>query len=119
MQEGNYVADGYRIMLNGKPAHGRFDNMDEDPIMSKLDEESRSVMESCSKAAYRFEGGEWRRSFNNCKKFPKGPSMNYKEDGEKIMLFGSDGSHENTLFVRDGGFEEQIGDALSLFYKKQ
>jgi hypothetical protein len=119
MQEGNYVADEYRIILNGKPAHGRFDSMNEDPVISELDSESRSVMETCARAAYKFEDGEWRKSSNRCKKFQLGPTMNYKVDGEKIILFDSKGKPESTLFIRDGRIEECIGNALSLFYRKK
>jgi len=120
MKEGNYIAHEYTITLNGRPTRGRFEGMNKDPEISKLDEESMSAMEMFSRTAYRFEGGEWRRSVNNGKGFVRGPSKNYKIEGEKIILFDTRGTPEGTaLFLRDGGIEERVGNVLSVYYVKE
>jgi len=120
MQEGNYIADEYRIILNGTTARGRFDEMDRDPKISKLDEDSRSAMEICSEMAYRFKDGEWRKSLNNGKKFADGPVRAYKVEGDRIVLYNAHGAPEGTvLLCRDGRIEESLGEVLSVYYKRK
>jgi len=120
MQEGNYVADEYKIVLNGKAAHGRFDEMDKDPEISMLDEDSRTAMAICSEMAYKFKDGEWRKSLNNGKKFADGPARNYKVEGDRIILYSARGTPEGTVLIfRDGKIEESLGQVLSVYYKKK
>jgi len=120
MKEGHYVADEYTIILDGKPVNGRFDKLENDPVISGLDEDSRSAMEICAEMAYRFEGGGWCKSLNGKGVPPKSPMNNYKVEGEKIILLNTSGAPESTtLILRDDGIEERLGKVLSIYYRKK
>jgi hypothetical protein len=120
MQEGKYVADEYTIVFNGKSAHGRFDEMNKDPDIAKLDPESRSAMEVCSEMVYDFKNGEWHKSTNGGRRFAGAPGKNYKVEGEKIILFTISGTpNGKTLLLRDDRIEEPLGSVLSVFYRRE